>query len=534
MKKIVETYAILIAACHIGCTADQTGTNGSGGKGGGESSSSSSSSSGMGGAGGMGASSSSSGMGGAGGMGSASSSSGMGGAGGGSLGQKSLARPSDPVVFLGNQLGALKGSPPNDLVAFRYSSAMGAWTQVPVQVDERRAQTARDCYNSTAYDPLPLTEYADSNTWVGADPDPNIDDDDEIALMAFDSGDEAPAGAPANVLGPGVEVVVTDPVNGTVGWVYLFRRANATLQSSAGKQYVTYDFRFGANGQYSPADYRNFYNLDGGTVENSEIIGRDDGANPVYRTHFSMKWIRDDLQIQKGGASGVDILDADQAEWNGGTCSRSIATFSNARSCFFINKSGPVRALRQYMGANSGAYMVRTHEFYRSLEVNRVNFRLHDGVGIQSYMDHNANAYGMTYYNDATQAGVPVNGTADAVNPLTRWGMLTGAQGAYSMHFMRETNLPDLVIQGVYDDNGSNSAVFSNCYGTTAGIGILGAQALSGYCTDPYAGQASCSGGWYFTPSARLYFEGPGMTPAQAEVRDQWSRQPLMVTTAPH
>jgi len=456
----------------------------------------------------------------------------------GALGANGLSRPSDPVVLRGSSLTPLQGMAPGDLVAFRYSASGGTWTQVPVQVDERGGYTVQKCYNG-AYNPLAIVEYTDANTWVGADTNSTLDADDEVVFMAFNAGDQAPAGArPGGVTAsPSAQVTITEPLGGAQGWLYLFQRASTALEPSAGKRYVDYQFRFGSTYQFGPADYKASYNLQGGVPENSTITGLDSAGMPVYRTHFSMKWIRDNLQLYKGGASGVDILDVDQAEWAGGTCSRSVATFSNAESCFTINKSGPVRALRQYFGANSGWAMQRTHEFYQSMEIVRVNYRLHDGVGIQAYLDHNSNAYGMRYHNDRTTAGVPVNGTADTVTAMTQWAMLsggatTGNQGSYSVHLSWQTNLPDLRVQGVYDDNGTNSQTFSNCYGTTAAISIAGSQFLSNYCTDPYAGQSSCSGGWYFIPSQRLYYEGTGMTVAQAQQRDGWTRSPLSASAA--
>jgi hypothetical protein len=441
-----------------------------------------------------------------------------------------LNRASDPVVMRGSALTTMLGIAPGDLVAFRYASG---WTQVPVQVDERDNYTVQDCYNG-AYNPLAITEYTDTNTWVGADGTSTFDSDDEVVFMAADTGDRAPgASRPANVnASPSVEVTITDPLNGGKGWLYLFQRSSGVIQPSAGRTYVDYQFKFGSTYQYGPTDYKAQYDLGGGELENSTITGLDDSNNPIYRTHFSKKWIRDNLQLYKGGATGVDILDADQAEWAGGTCSRNIDSFSNAESCFTINKSGPVRALRQYFGANSGWAMQRTHEFYRSVEVVRVNFRLHDGVGIQAYMDHNSSAYGMTYYNNNTTGGVPVNGVADTVTPMSQWGMLSGSvaggnQGSYSSHLSYLTNLPDLIFQGLYDDNGTNSTTFSNCYGTSAAISIIGGQMLSNHCTDPYAGQSDCDDGYYFIPSSTLYYEGTGMTVGQAQQRDAWVRTPL-------
>ena len=58
--------------------------------------------------------------------------------------------------------------------------------------------------------------YADAGTRMGADPNPALDADDEIAFMAKDAGAQAdrladPAGV---VAGSRAEIVVTDPLDG--------------------------------------------------------------------------------------------------------------------------------------------------------------------------------------------------------------------------------------------------------------------------------------------------------------------------------
>src|SRR5438105_4007480 len=45
-----------------------------------------------------------------------------------------LARPGEPIILTGADLGALQGIAPGELVAFRYDQT---WQQIPVQVDER-------------------------------------------------------------------------------------------------------------------------------------------------------------------------------------------------------------------------------------------------------------------------------------------------------------------------------------------------------------------------------------------------------------
>jgi hypothetical protein len=57
-----------------------------------------------------------------------------------------LTRPRDPVVVKGSAVPKLKGFAPGLVVAFRYD---GGWTQIPVQVDERKTVSFGQIYNTT-------------------------------------------------------------------------------------------------------------------------------------------------------------------------------------------------------------------------------------------------------------------------------------------------------------------------------------------------------------------------------------------------
>ncbi len=88
----------------------------------------------------------------------------------------------------------------------------------------------------------------------------------------------------------------------------------------------------------------------------------------TYSQHFSDRWVDDPLRITTQGASGVDILDRHKDLFAPGTCERSEDTFSAGEGAFIVNKSGPVRALRTYVGANSGPFTERLHVFYQRRE----------------------------------------------------------------------------------------------------------------------------------------------------------------------
>ena len=106
-------------------------------------------------------------------------------------------------------------------------------------------------------------------------------------------------------------------------------------------------------------NYKTTYKLqDGPNPENSTV------TTPYYTDHFSDRWLNDQLKVTTAGSSGVDILDRAKAQFAPGNCGRSEDTFNDAEGAFIANKSGPVRAIRSYIGANSGPLTQREHIFY--------------------------------------------------------------------------------------------------------------------------------------------------------------------------
>ena len=101
-----------------------------------------------------------------------------------------LNRPDDPVVLTGADVPSLSSVAAGDVVAFRW---INGWSQLPVQVDERKPVNFTQVYNNAQSVNFTTTVYADAGTFTGADTNPNVDADDEIAFMARDTGLEAPA-----------------------------------------------------------------------------------------------------------------------------------------------------------------------------------------------------------------------------------------------------------------------------------------------------------------------------------------------------
>ena len=290
----------------------------------------------------------------------------------------SEARRDLPHVLTGAQLTGLTGFAPRRSSRSRDDRVAGApvWTQIPVQVDERKVVgygtfppnntdpgTTGTVYGAGSSGPTEL-QYADPSTWVGADTNATFDADDELAFMVADSGDELQPGDPIEpagvVPGSGFEVALTDPLSpGATGWVYLFRSAGS-LTPSAGADYVNYQFNL-TSGPYKTTYKRRT----GPDPETSKVTT----AN--YEIGYTDRWFENSWKIDAGSATGADILDGHKNQFSVSDCGRSNATFAAEEGAFVANIDGPVRGIRSYVGANSGPRTQRTHLMYRAQRADR-------------------------------------------------------------------------------------------------------------------------------------------------------------------
>jgi hypothetical protein len=427
-----------------------------------------------------------------------------------------LNRPEDPVVLTGAQVPALASVRAGDVVAFRW---VDGWDQVPVQVDERKAVDLGAVYNSG---PLGFvtTVYADPGTFTGADANPNVDSDDEVAFMAKDVGSQAPADAtnPTGVIaGSGVRVKVHSSLgDGADGWIYLFKRSG-TLSPGAGESYVDYDF------QLLSGAYKTTYKLqDGPNPEDTTI------ATPYYLDHFSDRWLNDQLRIRAGNASEADILDRAKVLLGPGNCGRSEDTFDDAEGAFIANRVGPVRAIRSYIGANSGPLSQRDHIFYAQREDIRTFLRVHAIPGPWDFFDYSSAAIGMTYRNNRNTDAVTIDGNPEtpAAGALT-WESVDGPQGGLSIAHSLVTNIPSLTSTSHYlDDNTPSGGAETQCTGDAQAIGQSGPWVSSNLPnTDPrFAGFSSLSS------TRTIYFEAPGK--ANGAARAAQAASPFQFTVS--
>ncbi len=408
-------------------------------------------------------------------------------------------RPEDPVVLNGSDVPRLIGVPPGKVLAFRQLN--GQWQQVPVQVDERAMIDLGTVYDEPA-NGVELMSYTDPGTFAGPDPDPTLDGNDEIAFMGIDGGTEAEPGShPSGVIaGSGEEVRFHDSVGDpTDTFIYLYRQTG-NLDQGAGRPYVDYDFNL------LSGEYKSTYRLqDGPNPEDSTV------ETAFYSRHFSDRWASDGLRIKTPGASGVDILDRHKNLFAPGVCGRSEDTFDDAEGAFIVNKGGPVRAIRTYIGANSGPLTARQHIFYERREDITTTLRVHAIPGVMDFFDYSPNATGMVYRSDADPRGATIDGEPDDVNAgRIGWETVDGSQGGLSIVHRVETDIPNFDSTSYYldDRTPTSTGAEKQCTGDNAAYGSSGVFVNQGIPnTDPRSAPFKS-----LADERTIFYELPGKT----------------------
>jgi hypothetical protein len=377
---------------------------------------------------------------------------------------------------------ARTGVPVGDVGAYRWDDAHQGWQEVPVQVDERfpyflanfrsdfgvYSQTDTELtyawtderWNRTAGECT--AEHPTGTPHAMADPVPTLDDDDEVAFMASDAGDKAPAktqGPPGTAAQPAdaarQEVAVADPLDPTATrYVYLFLRPGTGSSFDATTGYVQYQRDANAdewidrdtfadddpeklgvsNTGYGP-------NLTGSVCDGTGATTRTSGdrfprdgvtvSTDAYRWRATGRWMVRGLQVTRAGQPprtyGPDLVD----RWKGRAfqqspdSSVSLVGFEDeqvnweANSSLLGERTGPVRAIRETWGADSGTNVTKTETFYRDAVTYRYHLRVHPipPDGLYTSWDYNAGV-ATHYYTPMKPDGVAIDGVNDDIGQV--------------------------------------------------------------------------------------------------------------------
>ncbi|MEM6697664.1 MAG: Ig-like domain-containing protein, partial [Bacteroidota bacterium] len=281
---------------------------------------------------------------------------------------------------------------PRDIVGFAWTG--NAWTQIPIQIDERRFGDVVQAYgdttvvtcaqsgvnNNMSIVPYNTLHYCDPNGGAGPDNDLFFDDNDELVFMAKDIGSKSPLSSfPSGVDNmTWCEYEIIDPLTSSLGYVYFFLRTG-NLDQAAGKNYVEYDFIFddGTGTLRDETEYLGFYDecYVGPTIKNTE---QSLMKTAYYDVGWSAAWVEDNWTNKN---TNVDILEAYEGLLARNNTNRYGDTYSRARHTFAANINGPVRSIRVTMGTNSGTYNELITIAYECYVEHTHNYRVHSPAG---------------------------------------------------------------------------------------------------------------------------------------------------------
>ncbi len=366
------------------------------------------------------------------------------------------------------------GVDPGEIVAYSFDGAR--FHEIPVQVDERfpyflaNPNSSFGIYSGTDKE---LTYAWDTESWKKTagrceaeypaedtsklqgfpttDPVPTLDADDEVVFMASDAGVQAglDVQGPPGTGDQRQEIRLVDPRDPTAErFVYLFTKASGP-KFTADNGYV--DYRRDANADqwidrnsfagndpeklgtsntnYGPNLSGTVCNPDG-TVRNSTDRFPRDGVTvttDTYRWRATGRWMVREMHVTRPGAPrdfGPDLID----RWKGRAFQQSpesnisLVGFEDeqvnweANSALLGELAGPVRAIREVWGADSGTNVTKTETFYRDVISYRYRVRVHPipPDGLYTSWDYNHDQVA-TYYNETKTEGVAIDGVNDDI-----------------------------------------------------------------------------------------------------------------------
>lgn len=363
------------------------------------------------------------------------------------------------------------GVDPGQVVAYKWQPNANKWNEVPVQVDQRfpyflaNANSEFAMYSAVDEE---LTYAWDTERWkmtagscttafppgasTMADPVPTLDDDDEVVFMADDAGVKAPSATlrPAGTVGDRQEIALADPLDPTKKrYVYLFlkpagpsadgyvdytRDANADQWIDKGSFAADDPEKLGSSNENYGPNIGGDVCDPGGTVRTSTDRFPRDGVTVTtdkYTWHASGRWMVRSMQVANGGGYGADLID----RWKGRAFQQSpdstisVVGFEDeqvnweANSALLGERVGPVRAIREIWGADSGTNVTKTETFYRDAVTYRYHLRVHPipPDGLYTSWDYNANV-ATKYYNALKPNGVDIDGVNDDIGNVDTIG----------------------------------------------------------------------------------------------------------------
>jgi hypothetical protein len=296
------------------------------------------------------------------------------------------------------------------------------------------------------------------------DPQPLFDTDDELSFLAGDAGAMAPPGQAAPQGASNGQVVsLADPLDPTASrYVYLFTQPGGS-RFDARNGYVRmtrdadstswldrYSFSPTSNDKIGTSNTGYGPNIPGtvcATARDNDASPRitaragvprptkdrqprDDFTvtTPTYRLHATGRWLVQGLQVRRPGGSWTPNI---VSRWKGRAfqqspdSSISLVGFEDEQVNWEMNSAllgwrvGPVRAIREVWGADSGTNVTKTEYYYRDADVFAYHVRVHPipPDGLYTDWDYRPGV-ATTYFNLIRPSGVAIDGRPDNVGEV--------------------------------------------------------------------------------------------------------------------
>jgi hypothetical protein len=358
---------------------------------------------------------------------------------------------------------SVQGQPVNRLIGYRWDGTQ--FVRIPFQVDEMFTRYLsneasgfsiysgqdqhttyafdREGFRYTASDPSDLC-HAIAASPTMKDPVKGLDSNDEVAFMASDAGPQAPADAirPAGMAGV-KQIQVVDPQTQASSYVYVMLARADGPRVETGEHYVHYqrdanadtfvksqssysNYGNAAQGPYCTPDGQQVLNADGTpAIARRRPLDTATVTTDRYRFRYDGRWLMTSLRIKPHDAAdyGPDIVD----RWKARAFAQDPGSETpccgyeeedtnwGGSSTLLGERVGPVRAIRETWGADSGTNVIRQETFYRDEMRQKTWLRVHvipplDGIYAQ--WDFNAGKVDR-FYNSRNPAGVPIDGSND-------------------------------------------------------------------------------------------------------------------------
>jgi hypothetical protein len=151
---------------------------------------------------------------------------------------------------------------------------------------------------------------------------------------------------------------------------------------------------------------------------------------------------------------------------------------------------------------------------------------VHAISGVMDFFDYEPDASGMTYRNSLNTGGVAIDGTPDSgvTAGLPDWELVTGDHGSLIMVGRMDTDA-SITLTSFYEDDDTSPT--TQCTGDADAYGSSGLWVTSAIPnTDPTLTPPV----YYLTGRRTIYYEAPGASVADAELRADFANNPLETT----